>query len=1037
MANKNIISIGLKIDQGTDGFANLTIDAGNFHELMKAIVQDVKEFSNHVDGFTALADNIDSAADTLSTLQEAMRELTDAHAAQTEAETQLSVNMRNTMNAREEDIQSIKALCAAQQELGVIGDEIQLAGAQVLATYLSEKQSLEALIPVMNDVLAQQNGLNATQENAAATAAMLGSVMNGETEALSNCGYKFDETQEKVLKFGTESQRAAVLVDVISSSVGGMNEALAQTDDGKQKQLENTIIDLKEELGGIAVQAMPILTIAANSVIAIGGIMKLAEGVRTAVTALAAFNLQQKAMAVYAAVSSSISKIAQAFRIYSAAAAGSAASTLAFQVALKGLLISTGIGAAIVALTTVISYFVGRSDEATESTNRLLDAEELAKQRAEQLEQARQQEASTLATNRAALEINIATLKEFNGTKEEEEKLVNEMNNTYGETMGYFSSVSDWYDALIANSEAYCEQLVLEARARLLANQLAQVEQDRYNLLYNSNGTPRKYSTKNKDGVSGTSDYDKFKSNLSQNNRDKQNLGNQMSSVIKKMGAIKMPVQGAKTRPTTAPAPTPTPTHKKQTKSQPTTVEKPTYKENAQSIKEMRDNISTLSEERQTVTNDDRLAEINNEIKKWQELIATRERYGVEQKTEGPVFKEDAATLKEMEENVASLRNDLQGCSDIGKAIDINKQIDEWTKKADALRNAGKTTEDTSSPKLNPQAKSIKEIEENVAALNNELQNCTDINTAAGLNEQIAYWNDLAESMRNAGTESVDAFDTFKNGYNSMKGIGDGVLSITEALEGNGTAWETLTSIIDGFIQIYEGVQSIVEIINMLTTATGFHSLVAKNDANSTKNQTQQTMEHTSATVADTLATTAQLPVDEAKAITGATKSGAELGFPQNIIAIAAGVAAVIAAIAMIGSFANGGIVGGNSPTGDKLLARVNSGEMILNKEQQSNLFSLLNNPLNVLGNRALITPFAQGGILSGPTLGLLGEYAGASHNPEVVAPLDKLRHLIEPAGQPVIVGGTLRAHGRDLVCVLANETRIASKSGQRTDIKL
>lgn len=1035
MANKNIISIGLKIDQGTDGFANLTIDAGNFHELMKAIVQDVKEFSSHVDGFTALADNIGSAADTLSTLQEAMRELTDAHAAQTEAETQLSVNMRNTMNAREEDIQSIKALCAAQQELGVIGDEIQLAGAQVLATYLSEKQSLEALIPVMNDVLAQQNGLNATQENAAATAAMLGSVMNGETEALSNCGYKFDETQEKVLKFGTESQRAAVLVDVISSSVGGMNEALAQTDDGKQKQLENTIIDLKEELGGIAVQAMPILTIAANSVIAIGGIMKLAEGVRTAVTALAAFNLQQKAMAVYAAVSSSISKIAQAFRIYSAAAAGSAASTLAFQVALKGLLISTGIGAAIVALTTVISYFVGRSDEATESTNKLLDAEELAKQRAEQLEQARQQEASTLATNRAALEINIATLKEFNGTKEEEEKLVNEMNNTYGETMGYFSSVSDWYDALIANSEAYCEQLVLEARARLLANQLAQVEQDRYNLLYNSDGSPRKYSTKNKDGVSGTSDYDKFKSNLSQNNRDKQNLGNQMSSVIKKMGAIKMPVQGAKTRPTTAPAPTPT--HTKHPQPQTTTVEKPKYNENAQSIKEMRDNISALSEERQTVTNDDRLAEINNEIQKWQKLIATRERYGVEQKTEGPVFKEDAATLKEMEENVASLRNDLQGCSDIGKAIDINKQIDEWTKKADALRNAGKATEDTSSPKLNPQAKSIKEMEENVAALNNELQNCTDINTAANLNEQIAYWNDLAESMRNAGTESVDAFDTFKNGYNSMKGIGDGVLSITEALEGNGTAWETLTSIIDGFIQIYEGVQSIVEIINMLTTATGFHSLVAKNDANSTKDQTQQTMEHTAATVADTLATTAQIPVDEGKAIAGATKSGAELGFPQNIIAIAAGVAAVIAAIALIGSFANGGIVGGNSPTGDKLLARVNSGEMILNKEQQSNLFSLLNNPLNVLGNRALITPFAKGGILSGPTLGLLGEYAGASHNPEVVAPLDKLRHLIEPAGQPVIVGGTLRAHGRDLVCVLANETRIASKSGQRTDIKL
>ena len=38
---------------------------------------------------------------------------------------------------------------------------------------------------------------------------------------------------------------------------------------------------------------------------------------------------------------------------------------------------------------------------------------------------------------------------------------------------------------------------------------------------------------------------------------------------------------------------------------------------------------------------------------------------------------------------------------------------------------------------------------------------------------------------------------------------------------------------------------------------------------------------------------------------------------------------------------------------------------------------------------------FANGGIISGPTLGLMGEYPGASHNPEVVAPLDKLKSLI------------------------------------------
>lgn len=45
------------------------------------------------------------------------------------------------------------------------------------------------------------------------------------------------------------------------------------------------------------------------------------------------------------------------------------------------------------------------------------------------------------------------------------------------------------------------------------------------------------------------------------------------------------------------------------------------------------------------------------------------------------------------------------------------------------------------------------------------------------------------------------------------------------------------------------------------------------------------------------------------------------------------------------------------------------------------------------------ITAFAAGGIVSGPTLSLVGEYSGASNNPEVIAPLNKLRSMLEPTG--------------------------------------
>lgn len=61
------------------------------------------------------------------------------------------------------------------------------------------------------------------------------------------------------------------------------------------------------------------------------------------------------------------------------------------------------------------------------------------------------------------------------------------------------------------------------------------------------------------------------------------------------------------------------------------------------------------------------------------------------------------------------------------------------------------------------------------------------------------------------------------------------------------------------------------------------------------------------------------------------------------ITAIAAA-SALIAAIASIPQFATGGIVGGTSFSGDNILARVNSGEMILNPLQQSKLFNMINN---------------------------------------------------------------------------------------------
>lgn len=74
-----------------------------------------------------------------------------------------------------------------------------------------------------------------------------------------------------------------------------------------------------------------------------------------------------------------------------------------------------------------------------------------------------------------------------------------------------------------------------------------------------------------------------------------------------------------------------------------------------------------------------------------------------------------------------------------------------------------------------------------------------------------------------------------------------------------------------------------------------------------------------------------------------------------------------------------------------------------------------------VLSAFAAIPAFADGGVVSGPTMGLMGEYSGARNNPEVIAPLDKLRGMIADVSGDGNGGGVLstRVKGSDLVFVL------------------
>ena len=175
---------------------------------------------------------------------------------QSEAETKLGAIMRQRMGASPADIQSIKELTAAQQALGVVGDEVQLSGAQQLATFLSSTDALNTLIPAMNNLAVQQNGVNVSTQDAVNIGNMMGKVMQGQVGALTRVGVTFSAAQEKVLKYGNEQERAATLAEVITNNVSNMNAIMANTPQGQIQQMANTWGDIKEVVGARLYPAM-------------------------------------------------------------------------------------------------------------------------------------------------------------------------------------------------------------------------------------------------------------------------------------------------------------------------------------------------------------------------------------------------------------------------------------------------------------------------------------------------------------------------------------------------------------------------------------------------------------------------------------------------------------------------------------------------------------------------------------------------------------------------------------------------------------
>ena len=394
-------------------------------------------------------------------------------------------------------------------EIEDLSDSFRIAGATASAMGLSVEATAGALEMLSQANLKGHESGTALRNIIIRLNTELG-VDLGETslgKALEALQPKLEDAAYLTKVFGVENIAAAQFliqnaraVDEMTAKVTGTNTAMEQaavrtdTQMHKYMQLKAVVEDLKismtEHLGALA----PYAVLAAENAQAIAalaivmsklwGAAKLVRGVWIAL------GLSTKVMNL------SVVTATRNFVLYGGAARGAAAGTTLLGtaargaaagvgmlgVALRALLVSTGIGVALMALGAAVSAFTDDTEEAAQAAESVADSYDSVKE--------------SMAGVRAQMESDLATLKNWKGNKEEEAALVDRLNNRYGETMGYFASVADWYKALTENSAAWCRQMENEARMRKLADEAAEIQQNIHDIRYNDDGSTKMYSTK-------------------------------------------------------------------------------------------------------------------------------------------------------------------------------------------------------------------------------------------------------------------------------------------------------------------------------------------------------------------------------------------------------------------------------------------------------------------------------------------------------------------------------------------------------------
>ena len=336
----------------------------------------------------------------------------------------------------------------------------------------------------------------------------------------------------------------------------------------------------------------------------------------------------------------------------------------------------------------------------------------------------------------------------------------------------------------------------------------------------------------------------------------------------------------------------------------------------------------------------------------------------------------EEGSVKKMQDEIKKLQDQLNNKKlDLNTRIKIQNNIDQLQREVDRTTKGKLSIEIPVKPSFitSGSDEDLRQSYANASTMIQEIQDDFSKGLIQTREEAIAKIAEINEKLSQLGLKPIEihietnfeqwvsSFKDSLGGLNSVTSAVDSISSLTQSIDDGASAWEifknsisAVESVLDTFGTVMTAVNAIQEMFNLTKTKSAAISVTeASSTAVAAIAQKGKSITDEKSAL-DSAALTVALKAQEAAYLDLAAAAifAAHASIPFVGVGVASGFISTMmaamtaqhAATKAMMAFEDGGIVGGSSYYGDKVIARLNSGEMVLNRRQQTTLFNAIDN---------------------------------------------------------------------------------------------